>query len=659
MKCDETKPHCSRCSEKGVACPGYAKDFRWSDKYELRNSQATTRQSDGMSTLELYAEGQNYTMDPSEMFLMNVPTDLELLEADTSMNFSDRTEPTLWSGDWLQDPTLPVRAFQEASGDVFVDDTDVTIFEPLSLSDPCHSLVGLEEQQFDIPIHSASSRAIRPEIALSRSMPSTSEISEDCYEDADDSNDLRRTRTHELVRSDQHVAAGASSQISVDLLKWFYRSSPEQYSDTDLVEHYFGQVCRLYALFDSTKNPFRTLVRTNWDKSGSISLAIQSMACGHLSNRSQTMVAIGRQKQQQAKNSVTEDLQLYHAGKITADRILLAVLLLGTTASWHNESDLGLGYIAIARELVQAKMKQLERGSNGGVPALDQFFFNAVIYWEMLIAFVDRPATVAETSKDSVRSRVQPMILVNSASVISQGISLMPHPWTGVAPHIQTLFAEIGRIIRRRTSGHGLLTTTSEEIWASTIEKSLKATEVPTADIIDNTDDENTPQVHFVQLAEAYKCAGVLQIYHVFPKVLRERMVSELVAGAVMPSSDDMRQYRTALAVRILNLVESMPISSGSSCLHPILILTAGSELRFHEPMHGNDVTDRLANQGIAVARSFAKERLCALVDRLPRRPYQRMLDILLETWLQMDLLGEEVHWMQVMRDNHWETIMG
>jgi hypothetical protein len=35
IKCDETKPSCRQCTKRKVACPGYKRDLRWSDKHEV------------------------------------------------------------------------------------------------------------------------------------------------------------------------------------------------------------------------------------------------------------------------------------------------------------------------------------------------------------------------------------------------------------------------------------------------------------------------------------------------------------------------------------------------------------------------------------------------------------------------------------------------
>jgi hypothetical protein len=371
------------------------------------------------------------------------------------------------------------------------------------------------------------------------------------------------------------------------------------------------------------------------------------------------MVRVGQNKQRQARISIHNDLQLWRAGRLSADRVLLAILLLGPTVSWHNAGDLGFDYLNFARELINAKLSQPISTTNTNNKALEQFFMHAMIYWEMMIAFVDSRDDAAPPDQAILEANLQQLNLGASASSIFFRETVKPHPWTGIAPHVQMLFAEVGRIMRRRVrSSQASFATQSEIQWAVTVEKALVAAMIPTVDDVSDSEDLNTPEDHFIQLAEAYRCAGLLQLYHVFPTVLAKRMLDSVLDGDAM-STDAQERYRINLALHTLGLVEALPISSGTSCLHPILVLTAGSELRFRSDTATPEIEDLNIDQRVAVGREFAEKRLSDLALRLPQQPFLRMLDIMKETWLQMDLFNLQVHWMQVMYERGWETIMG
>lgn len=663
-----------------MVCPGYAKEFRWSDKHEFHQKPARTMPQPAKHSR---AETADQDVIVEVIFSSSPHPTSEVQSEVPNPILRDPLEQHYYSAAL---PPSPKQSFAKSQAKALFaageqnTDTD-------ELPWPHHSPYispGLDAQQWT---HLSS--WVPDGESLIDIMPLDPTISEEDTPSVaiDESDAQQETDSFDLQIapcSDSGVPTDSqTAQSSAQLLRWFYRISPEHYSNTDLVEHYFGQVCRLYAIFDSTKNPFRTLVGSNWDSVESISLAIQSMAYGHLANNDRTLTRYGYQKQQEAYTKIKEDLQRFRAGKIGAERILLAVILLGTTAAWHNENDIGLQYLDIARELIRSKLSQTDRNPNVNAQSLDHFFLQAMVYYEMLLALVDGPVDPEHTEEDALPTLLQSLSFNGGMTTINQEASIRPHPWTGISPRIQILFAEAGRIIRKHITRGGP-PTARDRIWAAAIEESLMTATLPTdCAIIDDTEDQNTPRDHFLRLAEAYRCAGLLQIYHVFPDVLHERLArardNDAANDCAPPvvSPDDMRRYRTDLAIHVLNLVRSMSIWSGASCLHPILILTAGSELRYYSSSSSSSPClssswPSLSQQdfptftqsadddgGVFLARAFAEERLSALAARLPRKPYLRMLQILRETWLQMDLLEMEVHWMQVMHEKKWETIMG
>lgn len=633
-KCDETKPHCKRCTGKGVACPGYVRDFRWSSKYEVLQPTSASAAPDQAVEERLPLDDLTVPAPPTPGH------ELDLVDSISPPFFQhpQATEEALG-----QDSAgLSMQAF-EMFPTPYLSNLETTVSHPkdshLAASDT--TLGAFDDCLPDAMLYvSGNLRANEEEVIEETPSP-------------------HETALVFAPKRSRHASTG-SNHAPEDLLRWYYRMTPTQYSDSDLVEHYFSQVCRLYALFDSTKNPFRALVGHNWDTSGSIALAIQSMSCAHLANANSAMVQLGVEKQRQARISIHNDLQLWKSGSATADRVLLAILLLGPTVSWHNAGDIGLDYLNIARELINAKLSQPRLYVDNNNRALEQFFMHAMIYWEMMVAFVDSRTDAMPADPVSLEASLQQLnlnVTGNRTNVVKDTIK--PHPWTGIAPHVQMLFAEVGRIMRRRVnSSHGPIATQAEENWALAVEQALKVASIPTCEDVLDSEDQNTPEDHFVQLAEAYRDAGLLQIYHVFPAILSARLTADSGEDGD-PAGLREDEYRTNLALHTLGLVEALPISSGTSCLHPMLVLTAGAELRYSGDVLGPELADLRVDHSIALGREFAERRLTELALRLPQKPYLRMIDIMKETWLQMDLFGSQVHWMQVMYEKGWETIMG
>ena len=663
VKCSQERPACRACLDRGLSCPGYEKEFKWSTKYEgdqldgqaqprkRRRRQTQPQPQDVPAAASVNLIGVSGSHDGMGLdaaaecrgqHVVSSGNQYETAIKPPSSSTTSHIPPPIVSADELCDQGEDLGlTYSTADNNPYNDVLGHTPASQAPTSPAAHHSSTVADASSDLSVQSGP-------------------VFDDEDQESIDGY-ISRSSSFSSTITRQEARPTTIEVDPANLLRWFYRSQPSSYSDTDLVEHYFTNVCRLYSIFDSVKNPFRALVGSNWDASGSISLAIQSMACAHLANDDRAMVQIGRQKQRQAKISIQNDLLLWRDGAIAADRILLAVLLLGPTVSWHNAGDIGLDYLNIARELVSMKLNESQLSVDGNRQQLEHFFLNAMIYWEMMVAFVDAGErhTSDGDSEELEHQLLQLTGRTTNSSESSQAL-IKPHPWTGVAPHVTMLFAEVGRIVRRRVSD-GLFITASEERWATLVESALSQAHMPSHEHVVDEGDQNTPQDHFIQLAEAYRCAGLLLLYRTFPDVLLRRLISSgssFVADTSEPTI--CRWYRTTLALRILSIVESLPLWSGTSCLHPILVLSAGSELRLPDLV----LTEQYANTApsvlqIATARTFAEQRLSDLAGRLPQKPFLRMLDILKETWLQMDMFGVDVHWMQIMYEKGWETIMG
>lgn len=479
--------------------------------------------------------------------------------------------------------------------------------------------------------------------------------------------------------SEEQSLHPTNSRLSRSLLLNYYRipntslSPSLNETHTMLVEHYFRDVCTLYSSFDSSLNPFRASIGRIWDSSPSIYYAIQSMAAAQLANTFPQMSVTGLEMQRKAYECLNEELQLVNTGQARSERILLTILLLGLSTSWHDSSDLGLTHLTAARSLILPKLIEANPADDKEIQRQNQFFEESLIYWEMLIGFVSHESMTFSPNFSSWHKSSLHTSPTASASTTPDG-KLVPHPWTGIAPEVQMLFAEVGRLVRHERTSQlsgfldpldfaGMLSC------ASALEEELLAAEFPPDDDLVDPGDANTSKHDFVVLAEAYRCAGLLELYRIFPALLRKRL------GTDDPTCDDgpgfgflPPRYETAheaadvalwidsLALHILDLLASLPASSGTCCLQPILLVTAASELRFVSSV---DYFDIYANDAkVMHARRFVDRRLNEFALRLPAKPLWRMLELIREVWRQLDA-GENAFWMDVMMRNGWQTVMG
>lgn len=479
---------------------------------------------------------------------------------------------------------------------------------------------------------------------------------------------------------------------------------------TMLVEYYFNYVCQIFSCFDGTLNPFRSTVGRLWDGSAPIYYAIQSMAAAYLSNHFPRMNQVGIQMQRETYRCLYQN---QGAGEENLDKSLLTVLLVGQTTAWHNPKDLGLVHLQNAKLLNRRRIEQ--QGNNAGIREQRQnkFFEQCILYWDMLAGFVDDHAegvglpgfenTGFINSPDSSSASSPP-------GVNQPQEKIFPHPWTGVAPQAQKLFAQVGRLIRAHKKNVaqdaasldflsldlsfdlGLPQSTSTQALetATILEEELLSFEPPPESSLVDAGDENTPLNHYILLAEAFRCAALLQIYRVFPSILQLRVPGALNDFSSPPQQEftipQQKQFKflplnplqppsdflLSLALHTISLLEQIPTTSGTRCLQPIILISTAPELHFSNtssldplsflssaPQSGifNSITNKEID--IADARRFVTTRFQEFCLGMPAKPLKMGLGVIEETWRRVDGGEEGIFWMDVMEGMGGGTIFG
>ncbi|QSZ35691.1 hypothetical protein DSL72_006813 [Monilinia vaccinii-corymbosi] len=443
---------------------------------------------------------------------------------------------------------------------------------------------------------------------------------------------------------------------------------------TMLVEYYFNYICVMFSSFDSMLNPFRSTVGQLWDGSAPIYYAIQSMAAAYLSHHFPRMSAVGIQMQREAFRCLYQSSRSGMESNDNIDKTLLTVLLVGQTTAWHNPRDLGLVHLKTAKRLYNQRLACQGAIVDNKTRRQNQFFEQCILYWDLLAGFVEDEENVPMLEDDTPRSVVTAPGAGNH--------QIFPHPWTGIAPNIQILFAQVGRLIRsyRKSTFHPLPRAARNDTffnfdsppvvqnaftgieWATKaqhLEEQLLAESLPSETELVDAGDKNTPVRQYILLAEAYRCAALLEIYRVFPTTYLKRQphVEEILS---LPASQSAEEFSISLALHVISLLEKIPPSSGTRCLQPIVMIVAASELRFSpvlmQPLH-MDAPFASASSGtasfnsitqfeldIATARRFIVNRFQDFTSSLPAKPMRNALMLIEETWARADL-GQEVFW--------------
>jgi hypothetical protein len=475
----------------------------------------------------------------------------------------------------------------------------------------------------------------------------------------------------EELQQPKNDGCGSSPRLSRSLLLDFYRlPSPSPSSTTAddiesvLIQHYFKEVCGRFSCFDSHLNPFRTTIGRIYQQTPSIYYGIMSMSAAHLANTFPYMAQLGVDMQRKAREALLVELPLAQNDSTSCTKAFLSTMLLGTTTGWHDSDILGEEFLSAARSLILPKLLNNAEG-DGGKQRETQFFEESLIYWEMLMGFVNPDAMTFAPSGLRSRPRKIP-------SARKPDGKIMPHPWTGIAPTVMILFAEVGRLVRRERMRDGNASIDFRRhrenlLNAATLEEDLLAAEYPTTDEIAELGDERTSKQDFIAVAEAYRCAGLLEIYRVFPIILRKRLgTKKSHSGQLadfntfpMPRYEthyedtDTKLWLNSLAMHILDLIDSIPSSSGTICIQHILIVSAASELR---RVSSVDFFDIYANDTkVCQAREFAVKRLQEYSRSLPAKSFRKMINLLEEVWRRQDN-DDNVFWVDVIDEQGYRS---
>lgn len=621
LKCDELKPHCLQCQKRNTECPGYAIVLQWSAKHEKF-------QSGRLAGNEVENVGEGVISQPAAV----EPTISDVCP-DSNIEFDS---PAFMPN---KDFDFGIEFFESLSSLDLLGDTSSTS----SLSSPLNTIQeDTAKNEPSIEGHPSAT---------------TNDASE---ADPATWNDLDRL----LAR------IGSVPKFLIHM-------------PTVLVDHYFDSVCNIFSSFDNSMNPFRSVVERLWNGWAPLYFTIQSMSAGFLSNDFPHMAELGRQLQSEAYTSLHQFLAAPATlGReiLVDDKVLLTIIMLGGSTTWHKSGDLGQGHKQAATQLFQKRRRQ-QSLARAVKDRHDLFFEQCILYWEMPSAIMsDTPLVLTEYLEGG------PPI---SQAQSPQGPLLhFPHPWTGVSPQVLSLFAQVGRLARccrqlcRGSAANApsptsfctevhtqkILSMELQSSRAAKLEDRLLTLPAPLPETLVDTGDSRTPLDHYLLIHESHRCAALILLYRNFPELLHRRLplsaaseFSQPVSVSYLqvltggpPEELNERAWITSLATTVVDMLRKLPTSSGTRFFQPLLILVAGSELQFSAPSKQLSIDDIK----LAQARRFVLQRLHELQVDLPRGPVSKVQMTVTETWRRMDA-GEDVFWLDVMIDHGWETIAG
>lgn len=469
-----------------------------------------------------------------------------------------------------------------------------------------------------------------------------------------------------------------------------------------LVNGWFDQVCPAWSAFDSCLNPNRKIASELMHHSATVFDTLQYMSAGFLSSRLPQMKRPALRLLKKAATSAIAEADSIRAKEVldtVPTALLFSLFCLGTSVCWLDAKRLGLPFLKEAKEL-------LHRLSWQSIPSGDDqlemlaFFRKSLVYWEMLLSFVDDYDSTSDSESNDQISPVRDSGDMNT--------DLFLHPWTGISTRTSRLFARTIRLCRsyrrrvaKPTGSEIALSAAMQEMQdAQKLEEHLMGLDFSSAAPINQTGDEKTPWLHLAYVAEAYQLASLLQLYLTFPDlvVMRLSLDSDLsLQGSEGITCD---RWTIPLALRLIKLLEQIPAESGSRVIQPLLYICASTGLCYNisplspvansvddiEPSAfpttcasmnilgyidqmdtaSDSTADNTAVREIAVeignARNFIMRRLDTLECTLQPRPIAVAKELVKAIWAVYDDENRGCmsgHWMDVMESKDLRSLFG
>ncbi|KAG9767957.1 hypothetical protein KCU88_g7355, partial [Aureobasidium melanogenum] len=708
LKCGGERPNCNRCLRSGVQCPGYEQKLKWSTKHELlgdrsrgwqdgrgkRRSKATAATS--AATPKARFPGEAYSLTPPTLDNRSPGP----LGWNDSANIS-----SLWPDDLEQPGSIhwPFNSNGQSNGDTLLDDwtmdnhlpgydgvpwdaqSSTSLFQPFDKSPPAGPAADLS---------SGLERSTHYDVASPVTLPATEQLCTSTNQESTASQPTNSAGASDLVIvPPTGKASPRGAGLLVDVDESLSLGRPITDDSSLLVAYYFKSTAQIFSCYDGNLNPFRKTISNLWQRSSLIFHSVSSMAAASLDQ-------IFPQYRILARHHRREAVKLVGEAQAIDETVLLAMLMLGGTASWHNPRDMGTYFFnTVATKLRQMRVSGHFKHDDTNF----RFFQEAMMYWEMLLAYVVDSHELHKSGGSA---------LIDEQRVAPRQV---PHPWTGVARETQYLVQEVGRLVRqqrKRARLHRFMTQSHiKELqralrYAEDLECRLLAILRPPphqSDVV-NPDDRETPLWHLFTLAEIYRSAGLIQLYRVFPDLLHARTFSngdvvtlnheDLVctipfashADGTAPDEDLPQTLLSSLAnkwacsyaVATVEKLRTIPLESGTKDFQPFLLVSLCSELRVEpdssrppqpplgqggdegeEEGEGEEHLSDLAQQQRRYrqtqpfvttiqtpcpkslpaihARGLILSRLSSYLHILPPRPIQVCIDIVRTTWAQMD----------------------
>lgn len=420
-----------------------------------------------------------------------------------------------------------------------------------------------------------------------------------------------------------------------------------------LCGYFFEHVIGLYCAWDGRENYMRTTSSQFWQSCAPLYHTMQSMAAVCLADDFPHLLPLATEERTKALDA----LRMQYSDCYGFTARLMALMLLAQTSSWHCPDDLAVEQFRTVQRMLGDWQQETQDSTDF------EFFARCMGYWKMLLSFITDSDNLAHNDT-----------IIMTAGDRGTDLACRPHEFSGVSSTMVETLSQVGNLIfraRKRSSSPAIMSEKAARDFldslsqARSLEKKLLGYRQKDPALVLETDDPVTSASHFCHIDEAYRCTGLLQLYRVFPDLLRGRYRpwsghDELLSPQEpvgQPTEDEMRKWLSDLALYILSHLRAIPFESRTRCAQPWLLVAAATELR-HRTTLGDGQLDRHDIE-IVRARRFISTRLQAYTHVLPLRKVKKVVDLVNLIWSELDAGKDDTYWVDVTYEQQFTTIMG
>lgn len=462
-----------------------------------------------------------------------------------------------------------------------------------------------------------------------------------------------------------------------------------------LIHHYFTRLCKIAGCFDSDLNPFRTLASSMMSYSRPVYLLLQASSAAHLSRRRPEMRIKALSLQSEAFSAVRNDIAKIQGPRqsIVSDELMISSIIAGLTSAWYDVDDLGESHVLGGQVLLYLWLKP----QRNRLQYQQTFILGAFVYWLMISAFVVGDARRSFEYQDNLLNTMNNLEIshdiLDDTDIPEHLRRIIPHPLAGFSIKLLISIGKVGSLCRMHQSrsqqsddfGMG----DSLDYMAQTVELELLEQVQCHQTNFKDPEDTQTTIDEILSVGEAYRCAGLLQLYTKFPQLLQwhsqlapdtslffsESSLETEMEAMILNSRGEFtlsqHNWLRALASHICSILISIPTNSSTRVLQGLPVIIASTWLV--DPMipqpSDSTIYDEVFEHPHLPLRicSTTKEQWRESVRRGLRlhgeyvglEQVSRIINIVEEIWHLDDEGGKKCDWMVVVASKGMQTLYG